>query len=377
MIGENNQIALGEPGTRSEEITLTLDADELLDHQDYLLEIPPRQLTTEECQNRIEEAKEEILETFFQEGENADHVTQEVYPKDSYAQGLVTAEWLFENYHYLDADGKVMDDKLGMDGEIVYVEADLCCGEEEELYGFPIYLYPTEKSPQERLLANISTEIASQEQQAGNKTLTLPDEVDGIALQWKPKRENSWLTLVIIEVGMLLLIPIGRRQKKQKEKEKRERRLLLDYPEFVSKLTILVGCGMPIKQCWNRISARDTDKGSKNAEEESVLYKELQSTVREMEEGESERNAYQNFARRIGLRPYYRLVRILIQNLEKGSKGLCEQLERESEEAFEERTMLARKLGEEASTKMIFPLIVMMGVVMVIVIAPAIMEFSI
>ena len=54
---------------------------------------------------------------------------------------------------------------------------------------------------------------------------------------------------------------------------------------------------------------------------------------------------------------------------------MMELLEQESEKAFEERKHIAKKLGEEASTKMIFPLIIMMAIVMAIIIAPSIIDF--
>lgn len=43
---------------------------------------------------------------------------------------------------------------------------------------------------------------------------------------------------------------------------------------------------------------------------------------------------------------YQRLIRILLQNLQTGSRGLCKLLEQESENALEERKALACKLGE-------------------------------
>ena len=46
-------------------------------------------------------------------------------------------------------------------------------------------------------------------------------------------------------------------------------------------------------------------------------------------------------------------------------------LELEAEEAFEERKSMARKLGEEAGTKMLFPMILMLGAVMLILAFPA------
>jgi len=50
---------------------------------------------------------------------------------------------------------------------------------------------------------------------------------------------------------------------------------------------------------------------------------------------------------------------------------------RRSEQAYEQRVLLAKRLGEEASTKMLIPLMLMMVLVMGIVMIPAIISFSI
>ena len=150
----------------------------------------------------------------------------------------------------------------------------------------------------------------------------------------------------------------------------------LDYAEFVNKLLILLGSGMSLKQSMNRISARYLDKRQKNQTQKRYLYEELLITNYEMEDGESERQAYQKFGERIGLSCYNRLMRILIQNLRTGNRGLCELLGQEAAVALEERKALARKLGEEAGTKMLLPLIMMLGIVIAIIMVPAIQSFN-
>ena len=52
-------------------------------------------------------------------------------------------------------------------------------------------------------------------------------------------------------------------------------------------------------------------------------------------------------------------------------------LEEEAAEAFEERKADARKLGEEAGTKLLLPMGIMLIVVMIIVIVPAFLSFQI
>lgn len=62
---------------------------------------------------------------------------------------------------------------------------------------------------------------------------------------------------------------------------------------------------------------------------------------------------------------------MLSQNLRKGTRGLTELLEREAEDAFEQRKNLAKKAGEEAGTKLMIPLFLMLIIVFAIVIVPA------
>ena len=47
----------------------------------------------------------------------------------------------------------------------------------------------------------------------------------------------------------------------------------------------------------------------------------------------------------------------------------------EEQAALQARKELARKKGEEAGTRLLFPMIVLLGVVMVIVVLPAVMSF--
>ena len=55
---------------------------------------------------------------------------------------------------------------------------------------------------------------------------------------------------------------------------------------------------------------------------------------------------------------------------------MCQLLEQEAETALEERRAMARKLGEEAGTKMLLPLILMLGIVIAIIMVPAIQSFN-
>lgn len=156
----------------------------------------------------------------------------------------------------------------------------------------------------------------------------------------------------------------------------RKEQMELDYSEVVNKLLILLGSGMSLKQSWNRISTQYLDKRKKKQVPERAVYEEMLTTNYEICDGESERLAYEKFGERTGLGSYQRLVRILIQNLQTGSRGLCTLLGQEAADALEERKALAKKLGEEAGTKMLLPLILMLGIVIAIIMVPAMLSFN-
>ena len=131
-----------------------------------------------------------------------------------------------------------------------------------------------------------------------------------------------------------------------------------------------------MEQAWNRITARYLDERKNNDKNIMPAYEEMLVTEREISDGVTGRKAYAGFAERVKLPCYQKLVRIILQSIHKGSKGVCEMLEKEAEDAFDERRLLALKLGEEAGTKMLMPMMIMMAIVIAIVIAPAIIDFK-
>ena len=66
----------------------------------------------------------------------------------------------------------------------------------------------------------------------------------------------------------------------------------------------------------------------------------------------------------------------MIQNMKKGTEDLLLQLSGEASEAFSLRKIQARQLGEEAGTKLLLPMVMMLAVVMATLMIPAFMSFQ-
>jgi argininosuccinate lyase len=96
----------------------------------------------------------------------------------------------------------------------------------------------------------------------------------------------------------------------------------------------------------------------------------------QMKQGIAEKQAYHNFGKHCGLQAYRKLASLLEQNLEKGTSGLSVRLFEEMRQAFEERKSFAIRKGEEATTKLLLPMFLMLAIVLVICIVPAVMSFQ-
>lgn len=111
--------------------------------------------------------------------------------------------------------------------------------------------------------------------------------------------------------------------------------------------------------------------------EKRLVYEAILRMNGRFLEGMSERIVYQQFREEIPAPCYHKLMRILLSALEKGTQGVAILLEEESRLAFEQKILFAKKRGEEASTKMLGPLMFMLVIVMGIVIFPAMIGLQI
>ena len=90
---DKNRIIRGSPGSGRQEVELTLNAGEQLKDYDYQISVPAQCIDEKTAQSYFSRAEKEIDETFFPEGEEAAHVTEQVHMKPSYVKGLVKADW--------------------------------------------------------------------------------------------------------------------------------------------------------------------------------------------------------------------------------------------------------------------------------------------
>ena len=132
---------------------------------------------------------------------------------------------------------------------------------------------------------------------------------------------------------------------------------------------------------WERIAGRYDQRStvlSERAGERARVpryLEEMRITSRKIRDGGSVRRSWEAFGKRIGLASYRKFVSLLIQNMDKGTKDTAFLLGQEAELVIEEQKNRARRLGEEAGTKLLFPMLMMLMVILAVVMVPAMMSF--
>lgn len=149
----------------------------------------------------------------------------------------------------------------------------------------------------------------------------------------------------------------------------RARAMQLEFPEFLNKLALLVNAGMTLHGAIQKI-IREIRK-------DNPLYQELTVVLNEINTGKPEAQAYEDFARRCRLQEITLFVGTLLQNLRKGNDELVPILRLQAAVCWENRKNLARKLGEEASTRLLLPLMLMFAAILIMLMAPAVMQMQI
>ena len=364
-----------EPGGKGTEEEFQIVIEGLDSSLDYIIDVEAMRPTREQAEEYFVKAMQEI-DLDFEEFSKMDNPLRLPFQQD-YVENIVVAEWQVHPWDVVQMDGVIVYDKIPEEGCIVTVSVTLSCGKYEKVYQFPVMLRALIKGELEQIEDALDEWIQNEMEKEGENQLLLPKELLEKRLVWYREKSHLTITLLLLELIALLVLVVAAKKQQQRELRKREKVLNQEYPQLVQELALLLGVGMNVCNAWNIIATCYLDNRQKRMTAESMVYEGLVRMNRRISEGENERSAYQQYANEMKNSNYRRLMRLLIVNLEKGSKGLSGLLEQEEKQAHEKRILRAKKEGEEASTKMLLPLMLMMIVVMTVIVAPAIIDFAI
>ena len=146
----------------------------------------------------------------------------------------------------------------------------------------------------------------------------------------------------------------------KKKVKRRSETFLLEFPNVVSTIALLVNSGMMLREAWKEVSFSDN----------TALYLEMRKVNDDIDNGIAEIDALYSFANRCVTPEIKKFTSFIVQGLEKGSKDLADALKNQTDELWELKKQNTIKKGELASNKLLIPLMIMFVGVLIMIMGP-------
>lgn len=179
--------------------------------------------------------------------------------------------------------------------------------------------------------------------------------------------EDNW-EILLYTLFLTALIPYALYKELAGQLQKKKRQMLLELPEVMNQLILLVNAGETVQKALLRC----VERGSEGLKASPLLH-ELAGAAYQIRMNASFPKAMEDFSKRCGMQEVSLFTTTLLLNYRRGGDELVMSMKELSTVLWEKRKSLARTLGEEASSKMVFPMVLIFLVVMVVVASPAVL----
>ena len=240
----------GYGGTQKEQELIVSGLGE--EEQTVTVKISPRVYTKEEADDVFYEAMEQLGEQILGENESLDAVTENLVLPSYLRENGVQVRWHSSEPELLSSSGTIEGEVLKR--QEVLLQAELRTGDFQADFEIPVTLLPKSRSQEEQLLRTFSEELVRLDEQQKNEAyLKLPVEYQGKTLSYRPAEKQNYGVIPFLGILLAALFVLREDSERKEREKKREQLLLLDYAEMVSKLQVLVGAGMTVRNAWGRM----------------------------------------------------------------------------------------------------------------------------
>ena len=338
---------------------------------------------TERLMEMAKEADGILMEKILKDNGSVDHIETDMYFPASLEGFPFIITWRTDDPLLISSKGTISEERLKKLARIKNINEGILTGIHAEL-GYEDFLYEMDfsiriyqkKESSEYTLGEYVKLLAGEldEDTREDEYLELPDRVEDTPVIYEEAGDNKSMVILIMVLIAAAAMYFREDQELQNRVKKRDRELMSDYPRLVNRFVLFYSAGLTTRGIWSKL-CRDYLSRVNNGGDRRYLYEEMLICEGRMNEGMGELMAYEGFAARCGLNKYRQFISLIGQAMGRGRADLMPMLEMEAREAFCERKDRARELGEEAGTRLLFPMLMMLFVVLVIVMVPAFIAF--
>ena len=304
-------------------------------------------------------------------------VTEDLKLANAYKDYPFMVSWSSTDQDRVSSRGKVNRKGLEDEGQWVTLHAlvrEVDTGLEQELT-LKVFLAPEKLSEEELFFRRVEESVISMDKVSAQKEIvTLPVSVEGKELIWKETKQDHSIFILLLFGAASLFVGRAMDHDLQKADRKRLKELQKEYPEFAGRLRLYLCAGMTARNAFGRVAQDYAERTGKK--KRLFLESEMKIACNQLSNGLPEAQVYQEWGARCGEMRYRRLGFLLSVQLKQGNDRLLQLLEQEADVAREDQRNQARKEGEEAGTKLLFPMILILIMVMLLVLLPAYVDFG-
>ncbi|WP_339317067.1 type II secretion system F family protein [Paenibacillus sp. FSL R10-2734] len=187
--------------------------------------------------------------------------------------------------------------------------------------------------------------------------------VGGSLITWVSDDQTG----VILGSFLAVALPAAMVSDLHKKVRVREQNIMLELPELLNSIVLLVGAGETVQRAI--IRCVESYRGDIN----HPLYMELRIMTSEWEGGYSFQQAFENFSKRCAVQEVSLFTTTVLLNYRRGGADFVLSLRDLSRMLWDKRKAISRTRGEQASSKLVFPMVVIFLIVIVLVGTPAFM----
>lgn len=358
---EGNSLARGNPGDG--DITYEIEAEiGDLKVRDINISIDGRDYSYEECEELYESFKEDAKRLILGNNTDSENIHDDLCFVDR-----ITG-YPFQISYYTDKPDK-MDDSgriLSQDPFSISIEMIISYKEYVKSEGMTFEIKP-DLNIKERVMRSELLAKLEDANKSDKKAVYLPTEINGEKVSYYFPREGKNFAILILGAVLVAAVIIGEKEEQRNLKRKRREAIIREYPVLLRKMSLYLSAGMNIRTIWMTIYEEETNKNKKI----NPIYEEMGVSINELINGESEIAVYSSFGERTEIPELMRFVVLLSQNLKKGSSRLKDLLDEELRKAYMEKRQAAIKKGEQAGTKLLAPMMILLIDVMIVIVVPA------
>jgi hypothetical protein len=204
------------------------------------------------------------------------------------------------------------------------------------------------------------------------KKIRLPSALpDGTGIKWSGPEQGSGPVMIVIPLMYvsLVILMAASSMKGDKTAAEERRSIMRELPRFCNQLYLMMNAGLILSDAFDTISEGYADSTACSSFERDLA--ELREATDEHRISTAQ--VINEYAVKHDVKEMIRIAAILTENEKRGS-DVIESLERESRYLWDERKTVARECGKAIDTKMSYPLGLLLIVLIVITMAPALLN---